>query len=213
MRKWRRSGAAAQQAGAVVTPMPGRIVKVWPLTWFGSIWRGLARAAARCPTTQVSASQLPLTVHRPGPTAPLQVFVSANVSVQEGDPLVVVEAMKMEHTGQCERNIERRTARMPAGSSPVVVASAQQQMQRAEWSGCMAARGMWATSQSTATSGVAPSIPCQFSTTLPCAQCRPNPTSLHTCPQCARPAPALSQSCTALWMHRSVCWAVSACLV
>lgn len=28
-----------------------------------------------------------------------QVFVSSNQSVQEGDPLVVVEAMKMEHTG------------------------------------------------------------------------------------------------------------------
>lgn len=47
VRKWRRSGAAAQQAGAVVTPMPGRIVKVWPLAWFGSVWRGLARAAGR----------------------------------------------------------------------------------------------------------------------------------------------------------------------
>ena len=30
----------------------------------------------------------------------LQVFVSSNQSVQEGDPLVVVEAMKMEHTGE-----------------------------------------------------------------------------------------------------------------
>lgn len=53
VRRWQRSGGAAQQAGSVVTPMPGRIVKV---------------------------------------------FVSSNQSVQEGDPLVVVEAMKMEHT-------------------------------------------------------------------------------------------------------------------
>jgi 3-methylcrotonyl-CoA carboxylase alpha subunit len=53
VRKWQRSGGAAQQAGSVVTPMPGRIVKV---------------------------------------------FVPANAEVQEGDPLVVVEAMKMEHT-------------------------------------------------------------------------------------------------------------------
>ncbi|PSC74742.1 Methylcrotonoyl-carboxylase subunit mitochondrial [Micractinium conductrix] len=53
VRRWLRTGAAAQAAGSVVTPMPGRVVKV---------------------------------------------FVSAGQSVAEGDPLVVVEAMKMEHT-------------------------------------------------------------------------------------------------------------------
>ncbi|GAB4816461.1 hypothetical protein N2152v2_003507 [Parachlorella kessleri] len=53
VRRWLRAGAAAQQAGTVVTPMPGKIVKV---------------------------------------------FVSAGDEVSEGQPLVVVEAMKMEHT-------------------------------------------------------------------------------------------------------------------
>ncbi|KAL4431303.1 hypothetical protein ABPG75_006559 [Micractinium tetrahymenae] len=53
VRRWLRSGAAAQAAGSVLTPMPGRIVKV---------------------------------------------FVEQGAAVEEGAPLVVVEAMKMEHT-------------------------------------------------------------------------------------------------------------------
>ncbi|KAL4438488.1 hypothetical protein ABPG77_000136 [Micractinium sp. CCAP 211/92] len=53
MRRWLRSGAAEQAVGSVVTPMPGRVVKV---------------------------------------------FVEQGAEVGEGAPLVVVEAMKMEHT-------------------------------------------------------------------------------------------------------------------
>lgn len=53
VRKWLRSGVSSQQAGTVVTPMPGRIVKV---------------------------------------------LVSQGTTVEEGEALVVVEAMKMEHT-------------------------------------------------------------------------------------------------------------------
>ncbi|EFN51015.1 hypothetical protein CHLNCDRAFT_37598 [Chlorella variabilis] len=51
VRKWLRSGVSSQQAGTVVTPMPGRIV-----------------------------------------------LVSQGTTVEEGEALVVVEAMKMEHT-------------------------------------------------------------------------------------------------------------------
>lgn len=53
VRRWLRSGAAAQAVGSVVTPMPGKVVKV---------------------------------------------FVGQWAAVEEGAPLVVVEAMKMEHT-------------------------------------------------------------------------------------------------------------------
>jgi hypothetical protein len=49
VRRWLRAGAAARQAGTVVTPMPGKIVKVrtnwgWGWVWGHCVWPGLATA-------------------------------------------------------------------------------------------------------------------------------------------------------------------------
>jgi biotin carboxyl carrier protein len=125
VRRWLRSGAASQQAGTVVTPMPGRVVKV------GGRGQAVApcflpklgSAAATCVPARLSfaltTAAMPCHFHTPYPSThslppfgrqsharatpplpprPLQVFVRQGEAVSEGQPLVVVEAMKMEHT-------------------------------------------------------------------------------------------------------------------
>ena len=121
MRKWQRSGAAAQQAGTVLTPMPGRIVKVTAVGTSDVLKRiapgtnRLLGCSKRLWAPALHGGWGPRVQHwfHTRCAACLQVFVAANDSVDEGDALVQISAMKMVHTG--EGRGERKTAPLGAG--------------------------------------------------------------------------------------------------
>lgn len=110
VRRWQRSGEASRQAGVVVTPMPGRVVKVrggdllhMMLSFLPRLPSGVCccvQRSRRPPACRASRPPLCARMRCNGTSLRgAQVCVEQGAPVDEGDPLVVVEAMKMEHTG------------------------------------------------------------------------------------------------------------------
>lgn len=80
VRSWAKSGTVLSSAGTVLSPLPGKVIKVIP----------------QCAGPCHHASEV---VSAAGHLLPaLQVLVKDGDAVEEGESLVVLEAMKMEHT-------------------------------------------------------------------------------------------------------------------